>query len=229
MQLVYSQGYSTLSAFLPVIGLTIAFACAEYPFRSPIFHWIALTCTGIFAGLSVVGMHYIGNLGISNYHITYVPRFLAGSVIIAIGDTLAVLVLFYTWREKWISDWWKRLLCAIALAGGVSAMHFTAATHCIYRLQHYNKAAAIHRRDVQVIIAGVLCIAGGLVMVCLLLVRRYRAQALKRSSQKVMLACAMFDPDGRILVRILVEGTHFRNLIANAAIASPAVCAGSLP
>ena len=120
IQLVYSPGYSTLSVFLPIVGLIIAFAAAEFPFQSPVLHWAALTCTGVFAGLSVVGMHYIGNFGVSNYDLQYVPRYLAASVVIAIGDCLAVLILFYNWRDKWISDWWKRLLCAMALAGGVS-------------------------------------------------------------------------------------------------------------
>ena len=85
IQLVYSPGYSTLSVFLPIIGLSIAFSAAEYPSRSPALHWIALTCTGVFAGLSIVGMHYIGNFGVSNYELEYVPRFLAASIIIAIG------------------------------------------------------------------------------------------------------------------------------------------------
>ncbi|KAK0901885.1 hypothetical protein LTR57_019945 [Friedmanniomyces endolithicus] len=67
MQLVYNSGYTTLSVFLPIIGLTLAFSAAEYPSKSKVLHWCALICTGTFAGLSVVGMHYIGNFGISNY------------------------------------------------------------------------------------------------------------------------------------------------------------------
>lgn len=200
IQLVYSPGYSTLSVFLPIIGLSIAFGAAEYPSSSPILHWIALTCTGIFAGLSIVGMHYIGNFGASNYELTYIPRFLAASIIIAIGDCLAVLILFYTWRDKWISDWWKRVLCAMALAGGVSAMHFTASTNCIYKLRDYNSHDAIRSRDIQVIIAGILCGAAASIVLCVLFFTQHRTRVLKRSSQKVMLACAMFDPNGRVLV-----------------------------
>jgi NO-binding membrane sensor protein with MHYT domain len=200
IQLVYSPGYSTLSVFLPIIGLTIAFGAAEYPSRSPVLHWIALTCTGVFAGLSIVGMHYIGNFGISNYQLEYVPRYLAGSIVIAIGDCLVVLILFYTWREKWISDWWKRLLCAIVLAGGVSAMHFTASTNCIYQFKHRNAPAAIHSRDVQVIVAGVLCGTAGIIVLCVLFFTRHRTRLLKAGSKKIMVACAMFDPDGRVLV-----------------------------
>ncbi len=200
VQLVYNPGYSTLSVFLPIIGLMIAFAAAELQFPSPTLRWLALTCTGVFAGLSVVGMHYIGNFGISNYSLRYVPQYLAASVVIAIGDCLAVLMLFFHWRDQWISDWWKRLLCAVALAGGVSAMHFTASTNCIYQLKHYNSDQAIKSRDVQVIIAGALCGTAGCITLCGMFLMRRRKGILKKSSQKVMLACAMFHPDGRVLV-----------------------------
>lgn len=200
IQLVYSPGYSTLSVFLPIIGLSVAFATAEYPFRSPTLQWIALICTGVFAGLSIVGMHYMGNFGTSNYKLQYEPQYLAASIIIAIGDCLAVLVLFYTLREKWISDWRKRFVCALFLAGGVSAMHFTASTNCIYILQKFSGDAAMHSRNVQVAVAGTFCGTAVAIILGVLFYTRRRSRVLRRSSRKVMLACAMFDPDGRILV-----------------------------
>lgn len=200
IQLVYTPGYSTLSVFLPIIGLSIAFSAAEYPSKSPILHWCLLTCTGVFAGLSIVGMHYIGNFGASTYVLQYKPPYLAASIIIAIGDCWLVLVLFYTLREKWISDWRKRGLCAALLAGGVSAMHFTASTNCIYILKSYSSRSALRSRNVQVIVAGILCGAGAIIFLGVLFFTRHRQRVLKRSSQKVMLACALFDRDGRILV-----------------------------
>ena len=200
IQLVYNPAWISLSVFLPIIGLSIAFALAEYQPKKPHVREIILVGTGVFAGLSIVGMHYIGNFGISNYHLDYVPRFLVASFIIAIGDSLAVLILFYTWREKWISDWWKRVLCAVFLAAGVSAMHFTASTKCIYHLKHYNGPKATRSRNIQVIIAGILAVVGFIVLILVLIFRRHKARLQKQSSQKIMLACAMFDPQGRILV-----------------------------
>ncbi|KAK4549856.1 hypothetical protein LTR36_005157 [Oleoguttula mirabilis] len=199
-QLVYNAGYTTLSVFLPIIGLTIAFSAAEFPSHSKTLHWISLTCTGVFAGLSTVGMHYIGNLGVKNYTLSYAHRFLAASIIISVGDCMLVLILFYTLREKWISAWWKRLACAMLLAGGVCAMHFTASTGCIYTLRNRNGPNAIKSRNTQVAVAGALCVAAALLVVGVLFFTRHRARVLKTKSQKVMLACAMFHPDGRILV-----------------------------
>jgi hypothetical protein len=169
----------------------------------PLHHYLALSITGIIAGLSIVGMHYIGNLGTSNYKLQYDPTFLAAAFIIAEGDCLLVLVLFYTWREAWINSWWKRLFCASFLAAGVSAMHFTASVGCRYIFQHY--ADAGRKRDVQVLIAGILCGASALTFLTYLFVTRHKASSNKKRASKVVLTCAVFDPNGRILVN--TDGT----------------------
>lgn len=200
LQLVYAPGFTTLSVFLPIIGLTLAFAAAEYPTKSGLHHWLALTGTGVFAGLSIVGMHYVGNMGIYNYNLVYNPAYLAASIIIAIGDCLGVLVLFYTWRDKWISALWKRLPCALFLAGGVSAMHFTASVGCNYQLKSAAQPGALHQTDVQVIIASALCGAAAFLVLGALTLTRYRIWARRQKAKKVMLLCAVFDEDGKILV-----------------------------
>lgn len=200
IQLVYDPGYSVLSVILPVIGLSIAFAVAELRFRSHLLHNIALIATGAFAGLSIVGMHYMGNFGIKNYTLNYRPRFFWASIVIAIGDCLLVLHIFYTWRDKWINDARKRFLCALALAGGVSAMHFTASTNCVYKLTSWSTRAARQSRNVQVIVAGTLC--GGAVLIAfgVLVFFHLRTERRQRASKKVMISCAIFDQDDRIMV-----------------------------
>lgn len=200
IQLVYDSGLTIVSLILPVVGLVAAFSAAEYTTTTRTWHWTALTCTGVFAGLSIVGMHYVANCGVTNYYLTYSPRFLAASIIIAIGDCLTVLVLFYSLREKWIGSWWKRILCAMSLAGGVSAMHFTAATHCTYKLRRINSASEITARNSQVIIAGVMCGAAAFGVFGFLLYTQWRNRMFKSRSQQVTVACAIFDRDGRILV-----------------------------
>ncbi|CAK4034166.1 hypothetical protein DOTSEDRAFT_88624 [Lecanosticta acicola] len=200
VQLVYESGFTVLSLILPVLGLTAAFSAAEYQFNRKWVHWTALMCTGVFAGLSVVGMHYVANLGVKHHALHYNTRYLVASFVISVGDCLAVLILFYTLREKWISAWWKRVGCAMALAVGVSAMHFTAATDCEYMLKSYSSPGELRSRDIQVAIAGSLCGACALLVTTALMIARSRDALVKTRSQKVMLACAIFDPSGRILV-----------------------------
>lgn len=145
-------------------------------------------------------MHYVGNLGITNYSLAYDRVYLAASFIIAIGDCLGVLVLFYTWRDKWISALWKRLFCAFFLAGGVSAMHFTASVGCSYRFKSLNQPGALQSSNIQVIVASVLCGTAALVVLGALFLTRYRVWLRRQRAKKVMLVCAAFDQDGRILV-----------------------------
>ena len=45
-----------------------------------------------------------------------------------------------------------------------------------------------------------MCGTAAILLLCVLFFARYRARVLKRSSRKCMLACAMFDPDGNIIV-----------------------------
>lgn len=66
------------------------------------------------------GMHYVGNAAVRNYHLVYSHVYIFGSIFIATGDCLAVLILFYQLREQWISSWWRRVVCAVLLAGGIS-------------------------------------------------------------------------------------------------------------
>ena len=197
LQLVYGPGYSVLSAFLPIVVLTVAFGLAELQWKSARSHWIGLIITGICSGLSVVGMHYVGNLGISNYKLQYRPGTFTASFIIAISDCLTVMLLFYTWREKWISHFYKRLICSSVLAAGISAMHFTAASNCVYYFQHYSDSNAVLSRNIQVIIAGVFCGAAGLAMLGLIIWSRYRDRVSKKGAKKIMLNCVMFHPDDR--------------------------------
>lgn len=156
LQLAYDPGFTVLSVGLPVTGLVLAFSAAEYHARSILLRYSLRATTGTIAGGCIVGMHYIGNLGISNYQLIYQPQFLAASVIIAIGACEIVLMLFYTWRERWINHAARRFGCAAFLAGSVTAMHFTASTGCGYRLRHLLGPEEAHHRMTAVIVAAVL-------------------------------------------------------------------------
>lgn len=200
LQLVYSSGMSVASAFLPILVLVVAFGVAEFQFKHPQNHFIALMATGVGSGFSVVGMHYVGNLGITNYDLQYGTGTFAASFIIAISDCLTVMVLFYTWREKWISHWWKRMLCSTILAAGITSMHFTASTNCTYHFKHYNDSKGVLSRNAQVIAAGSFCGTAALGILGVLLWGYYRDRLSKKGAQKVMLSCAIFDPEGKLLV-----------------------------
>lgn len=154
-QLIYSPGYTILSCALPVIGLTFAFYIAEIRIKSFTVRRLLDVVTGVLAGLSVVGMHYIGNLGTLNYNLIYPPQYIVAACIIAVGDCIIALVLFFYFKERWISVFWKRLFCAVILAAAVCGMHFTASVGCTYQLKDMGTTKP-GERNTAVIIAGTL-------------------------------------------------------------------------
>lgn len=156
LQLVYSPEYTGLSCVLPVIGLAIAFQIAEVSIHSFVWRRLLDVACGLMAGLSIVSMHYVGNLGISNYTLTYPRRYIVAACIIAVGDSTIALALFFYFKEKWISVCWKRCLCALLLAVGVCGMHFTASVGCQYQLKRIPSEEAPDARNTPVIVAATM-------------------------------------------------------------------------
>jgi len=99
-------------------------------------------------------MHYCGNLGTANYSMIYPSRYIIAACIIAIGDCIIALMLFFYFKEKWISAFWKRLVCATILAVAVCGMHYTASIGCAYRLKSVQTNS--FSRNTAVIVAGAL-------------------------------------------------------------------------
>ncbi|KAJ9623115.1 hypothetical protein H2203_006051 [Taxawa tesnikishii (nom. ined.)] len=199
LQIAYSPGYTTLSCFLPVIGLSFAFYVAEIQLKSDIARRFLDIISGVFAGLSIVGMHYVGNLGATNYKLIYPARFIVAACIIAIGACAIAMALFFYFKEKWISAFWKRLVIANILAVAVCGMHFTASVGCTYQLKMMSYTTA-SQRNVSVIVAGLLCCLAAVFCLAILYYANQRTKALTSRAQEVVLACAFFDQQGNIMV-----------------------------
>ncbi|KAH0398636.1 hypothetical protein KCU89_g7034, partial [Aureobasidium melanogenum] len=178
------------------------FACSSAEISIHSFVWRRLldVACGLMAGLSIVSMHYVGNLGISNYTLIYPRRYIVAACIIAVGDSTIALALFFYFKERWISVWWKRCLCALLLAIGVCGMHFTASVGCQYQLKRIPPEAAPDARNTPVIVAATMCFVAALSCLLILFYVRYRNAVLANRAQHMMLACAYFDEHGNIMV-----------------------------
>lgn len=154
LQMVFSPGYSFLSCLLPVIGLSFAFYIAECRISNALLHGVFVIICGVIAGVSIVAMHYVGNLGTKNYKLIYPRRYIVASSIIAIGDSMVALALFFYFQQKWINIFWKRFACATLLAVAVCGMHYTASVGCTYELKALGGKGT--SRNTAVIVAAVL-------------------------------------------------------------------------
>jgi len=198
LQLRYSPGYTILSCVLPVIGLTFAFYIAELRIQHLVLRRFLDVLTGFLAGASIVGMHYCGNVGTANYNLHYPARFIVAAAIIAIGDCIVALMLFFYFKERWINVLWKRLCCAGLLSVAICGMHYTATVGCTYRL--ISISAGGQTRNVPFIVAGALCSASAVVTIIILFYTNFRNKTLAERAQQVNVACAYFDESGNIMV-----------------------------
>lgn len=129
-QLVYSPGSTTLSFFIPIFVLLVAFAVIGTS-DGPI-DYLRVSLAGTLTGLGVCAMHYLGQAGILNYECLYTVSHVIGAVVIAIGTSIAALGTFSYFRASWDTRWWSRVLCAITLATAVSGTHWIASVGTLY-------------------------------------------------------------------------------------------------
>ncbi|KAI0181854.1 FAD dependent oxidoreductase-domain-containing protein [Hypoxylon sp. FL1284] len=196
LRIDYSGGYSALSFFLPIIVLLGAFMAIGAKYK---VSWKRTCCGGVLAGAAICGMHYLGNASISNYDFEYDRKYVVAAALIAVFDSTAALFLFFLVRASWKNTWWKRALSACLLAGAVSGMHWAAAMGTSCRLVHLNEHARLSQMEAIVV---VICLAVIAVffMVASSVYATLATRCIANKAQQVVLAAAVFDQSGRILV-----------------------------
>lgn len=132
LQIYYSAGLTTISFFLPIIVIFMAFAAVGSNEEISV---VRLVLGGTLAGLGICGMHYLGQASITNYDCVYFVAFVIGAGIIAVVAATAALGIFFVFRSQWNASWWKRAICAVILASAVSGMHWVASVGTEYRLK----------------------------------------------------------------------------------------------
>ncbi|KAI1499443.1 FAD dependent oxidoreductase-domain-containing protein [Biscogniauxia marginata] len=195
LQIAYSGGFTALSLFIPILVLLAAFLATG---TNNNVSWWRIGGGGTLAGAAICGMHYLGNASIENYNCKYELLNVIGSAIIAVVASITALSLFFVFRASWTNSWWKRGASAVLLACAVSGMHWCAAIGTSYRLIRLNGSNQLSRNTTVIVIclavSAVLTIAG----VAIYVTRSKRRYASK--AQQVVLAAAVFDKAGRILV-----------------------------
>jgi NO-binding membrane sensor protein with MHYT domain len=157
LQLAYNGGFTALSAFLPIIFLLVAFSLFELRHPSDTLFWPILVGAGFIAGLSITGMHYVGNFGINNYQLHNPAPYVIGAAAIAIVASIIALALFFYFRERWVNSFPKRMLSALLLATAVSGMHWLASVGTTYTLKR-TIMLQTDNRNVNLIVA-MICVS----------------------------------------------------------------------
>ncbi|KAJ5656460.1 hypothetical protein N7507_008410 [Penicillium longicatenatum] len=198
IQILYNVAFTGTSFVLPVVVLLAAFYSVGVQEKAG---YIRILIGGLLTGSSVCGMHYVGQLGISNYKSSYHVANVVGSAIIAVFSSTAALGIFFRWRATWTDSWWRRGICACLLAGAVSGMHWTAAVGTVYRERDetLRNGSQLSRSQVVIVCSVLACVSCVILSACAVVSGGNRRRSTTRAHQLV-LACAYFDPAGRVMV-----------------------------
>ncbi|KAH7350231.1 hypothetical protein BKA66DRAFT_476587 [Pyrenochaeta sp. MPI-SDFR-AT-0127] len=199
IQLSYSAGHTALSAIIPVVVLYLGFSVVDRHGKTQRSLYLSLIITGLAAGLSITGMHYVGNLGTSNYTLQHNPRNVIGAAAIAVFDCWFSFTIFFHQREHWINFWWRRLLCATLLAAAVSGMHWTATVGTRYYLRSLSEGNS-RGQNVNVTLASILCMIALVGCMTLFYWTSIHHRQLAKQAHQVVLAAVIRDEHGKILV-----------------------------
>ena len=95
-QILYNSAFTAVSFFLPIVVLFRAF---YYLATDEKANWLLVVTSGLLTGIAVCGMHYVGQLGIFNYHCEYKVGSVVGSAIVAIAASAIALGVFFRLQE----------------------------------------------------------------------------------------------------------------------------------
>ena len=217
LRIQYSLGFTVISLFTPIIVLSAAFY--YFGTSKSVTHWSTFL-GGTLTGFAVCAMHYLGQIRIMNYTTSYSVGHVIGSVIVAVFASTVALGVFFYLTATWTDNIFKRVLIAALMAASVSGMHWVATVGCTYRFTTSNTAGigAMRAHSRQGTATVVICMVSGPCIVltqvtdhakCIgcctslfilaMLGQRSRKLSADRA-QQVVLACATFDMDGKVMV-----------------------------
>lgn len=130
LQPAYSPGFTTLSFFVPILVLLVAFAVVGTSDER--LDYFRIILAGTLTGSGVCAMHYLGQAGISNYECLYTLSNFIGAAVIAIVASIAALGFFAYFRSSWDTRWWSRIISAVILATAVSGTHWVTSVGTAY-------------------------------------------------------------------------------------------------
>ncbi|MCJ1308354.1 hypothetical protein MMC25_002007 [Agyrium rufum] len=199
LQIAYSPSYTAGSFFLPICVVGLAFFVFTITDQVTI---LGTTLGGFTTGFAVCGMHYLGQGGIANYQAVYNWRYIFGAGVIAVVASTLALGIFFYFKAIWTNAWWKRMVCGFMLAVAVSGMHWVATVGTQYRFRAITGGAGTGAlsRHATVIVVLSLAIGCCFALLVFALIGQRSRQKYADRAQQVVLACATWDPEGRLMV-----------------------------
>jgi C4-dicarboxylate-specific signal transduction histidine kinase len=173
----YDIGLTALSLVVAMFVSGSGFYVISRQSRSP----LRLVLSGIFMGLGIAAMHYIGMAAMRGHaELSYDPLFVALSLVIAIGaSTVALWLAFRT------TDLGQKLVAAVVMGLAISGMHYTAMRAAIFTahapVHEAQVKASLDQTSLALAVAGITFIILVLASVASLFERKRAEEALRQA------------------------------------------------
>src|SRR5713226_6439073 len=173
----YDIGLTTLSLVVAIFVTGAGFYFINRQSAPP----LSLVFSGIFMGLGIAAMHYIGMVAMREHaEISYDFLFVALSLVIAIGASTAAL-----WLAFRTTDLGQKLVAAVVMGLAISGMHYTAMRAAIFTAHgpvHEDQVnASLDQTNLALAVAGITFIILALASVASLFERKRAEEALRQA------------------------------------------------
>jgi NO-binding membrane sensor protein with MHYT domain/nitrogen-specific signal transduction histidine kinase len=174
-------GLTTLSLVVAIFVTGAGFYFINRQSASP----LSLVFSGIFMGLGIAAMHYIGMAAMrERAAISYDFLFVALSLVIAIGASTAAL-----WLAFRTTDLGQKLVAAVVMGVAISGMHYSAmrgTTFAVHGAVHQARGyASLDQTNLALVVAGITFVILAFALIASLQQenseRRRAEEALRRS------------------------------------------------
>jgi NO-binding membrane sensor protein with MHYT domain len=175
MPMSYDIELTILSLLVAIVVTSGGFYVISRSNGSPLY----LILSGIFMGLGIIAMHYTGMAAMQwNVELSYDPRFVALSVVIALGAaTIALWLAFRT------TDLAQKLVAAVVMGLAISGMQYTGMQAAIFTAHgEAQDAASFDQTNLALAVACITFFILALAMAASLSEQR-RAEGALRQAQ----------------------------------------------
>src|SRR6266478_3347411 len=173
----YDIGLTTLSLMVAIFVTGGGFYVISRPSASP----RRLVLSGIFMGLGIVAMHYIGMAAMRGHaELSYNRLFVALSLVIAIGASTAAL-----WLAFRTTDLGQKVVAAVVMGLAISGMHYTAMRAAIFTAYgpvHETRVdASLDQANLALAVAGITFVILAFVSIASLSEQKRAEEALRQA------------------------------------------------
>ncbi|KDE08785.1 hypothetical protein MVLG_00891 [Microbotryum lychnidis-dioicae p1A1 Lamole] len=159
---------------------------------------------GCICGGGIAAMHYVGQLAINSVpRVTNTPYIIFLSILIAmVAVSVGLFLLFVVLRPKLEHRWYKRAGIAMILAVATTLMHFVALLGTqYYAIQGSTSKPATTSRNLILALVSVVAPVCCLSLLVFAVISQQRLLRRMAARQRIVVATAIWDGHGRLLVR----------------------------